>query len=335
MSPVPDNPTVVTSDGLTGVIESEASSPAGSPRDLQVLVTLSDGRRIWVPAEALILQADGQYQLQVPIAELEPASDRPTVHSRSRELDERLAELGLDFTRPAAPLASDTTSAGPTDDDAHPAPAPRPEHSEPAQAAASAVEEAPPAATQPTVRLTRVVQSHKEDVEADLLKETVDVHRVPVNEFVDTPPEIRHEGDSIIIPVLEEVLVVTKRLLLKEEVVVTRRRASVTEQTAEVRRTEDVFVAPLPADGESSYNAEAAEREYQAHYAAYLASSGYSFEYFTPAYTYGRALQTNSTADHHQAAWEQLEPEARRTWEAHNPGTWDLVREAVRAAWAR
>jgi hypothetical protein len=39
---------------------------------------------------------------------------------------------------------------------------------------------------------------------------------VSVNEYVDTPPNTRTEGDTIIIPVIEEVMV--KRFYVKEEV---------------------------------------------------------------------------------------------------------------------
>jgi stress response protein YsnF len=39
-----------------------------------------------------------------------------------------------------------------------------------------------------------------------------------VNRVVDAPSAIRQEGDTIIVPVLEEIMVVEKRLLLKEEI---------------------------------------------------------------------------------------------------------------------
>ena len=51
-------------------------------------------------------------------------------------------------------------------------------------------------------------------------RETVDVRRVSVDQFVDVEPQRREEGGVLIIPVVEEVLV--KRLLLKEELHITR-----------------------------------------------------------------------------------------------------------------
>lgn len=57
-----------------------------------------------------------------------------------------------------------------------------------------------------------------------LAREEVQVERVPVNRVVDEPFGQYQEGDTTIIPVFEEVLVVEKRLMLKEEVRITRRR---------------------------------------------------------------------------------------------------------------
>ena len=42
---------------------------------------------------------------------------------------------------------------------------------------------------------------------------------------VDAAPPIREEGDTIIIPIVEEIMVVEKRLVLREEVRITRTRS--------------------------------------------------------------------------------------------------------------
>ncbi|MDF2689253.1 MAG: hypothetical protein K0Q80_2218 [Microvirga sp.] len=63
----------------------------------------------------------------------------------------------------------------------------------------------------------------EETAHADLRQEDVEVTRVPVDKVVDTAPQIRTEGDVMIVPVLEEVLVVEKRLVLKEELHIRRR----------------------------------------------------------------------------------------------------------------
>ena len=100
---------------------------------------------------------------------------------------------------------------------------------------------------------TGVVRVHKrtiertETVSVDTLHETVSVERVPVERFLDAPVEIRQEGDTTIVPVFEEVVVVEKRLLLREEVRITRTRSTVPqERTVALRREEAVIERDEP-----------------------------------------------------------------------------------------
>lgn len=67
-----------------------------------------------------------------------------------------------------------------------------------------------------TVR-TRVVQDEAVVAE-DLLRETVTVRRVPIGRPVDAAEAPRQEGDTLVIPVYREELVVTKQLVLEEEI---------------------------------------------------------------------------------------------------------------------
>lgn len=66
-------------------------------------------------------------------------------------------------------------------------------------------------------------------IDEPLFYEEADVERVPVNRIVDGPVETRQEGDVTIVPVVEEVVTVQRRLLLKEEVRIRRRRTEVRE----------------------------------------------------------------------------------------------------------
>jgi len=84
------------------------------------------------------------------------------------------------------------------------------------------------------------------------------VKRVVINRPVDGPLPIRREGDTLIMPVVEEVAVVEKQLVLKEEIHVTRRRQtehheqSVTlrREHADISRT-DPSGRPLPLSVEA------------------------------------------------------------------------------------
>ena len=98
------------------------------------------------------------------------------------------------------------------------------------------------------VRISKRVLENEEVVAPVLTREEVDITRVSINQVVDQAAPIRHEGDVMIVPVYEEVLVVTKQLVLKEELHITRR--SVNEpapaQIIKLRR-EDVTVSRIPA----------------------------------------------------------------------------------------
>jgi uncharacterized protein (TIGR02271 family) len=74
------------------------------------------------------------------------------------------------------------------------------------------------------VRVVKRVHRREQVVDEPIVSETVEVQRVPINQPVEQLPEVRQEGDTTIIPVLEERLIVTKQLVLVEEVHVIRRR---------------------------------------------------------------------------------------------------------------
>ena len=90
------------------------------------------------------------------------------------------------------------------------------------------------------------VETREEVAEVDLTHEEVEVERVPVGRPVEAPPPVREEDGVLIVPVLEERLVVTTELVLKEEIRITRRsrtehvREPVTlrSERAEVERLE-------------------------------------------------------------------------------------------------
>jgi uncharacterized protein (TIGR02271 family) len=73
-----------------------------------------------------------------------------------------------------------------------------------------------------TVRISKRISEHEELVDVPLFREEVRVERVPVNLFVETLPPVRQEGDTMVIPVVEEQVVIQKKLLLVEEIRVRR-----------------------------------------------------------------------------------------------------------------
>src|SRR5688572_25031623 len=57
------------------------------------------------------------------------------------------------------------------------------------------------------VHVSKRVSQHEEVIDEPLVRENVRVERVPINQFIDAAPQIRHEGDVMIIPVVEERLI--------------------------------------------------------------------------------------------------------------------------------
>ncbi|MBA3326048.1 MAG: YsnF/AvaK domain-containing protein [Rhodobacteraceae bacterium] len=72
------------------------------------------------------------------------------------------------------------------------------------------------------VRVRIETEAYETLAAGELEGQTVEVERVARNVYVDAPPEVRTEGDLTIVPILEEVLVVEKRLVLIEEIHIRR-----------------------------------------------------------------------------------------------------------------
>ncbi len=101
-----------------------------------------------------------------------------------------------------------------------------------------------------TVRVTKEVFEEDEVVDEPLRGEEVSVERVKLGRIVEEAESIRTEGDTTIIPLYEEVLVVKKRLVLAEELRVTKRQTERREpQTVTLRREEATIERLEPGEG--------------------------------------------------------------------------------------
>lgn len=83
-----------------------------------------------------------------------------------------------------------------------------------------------------------------EVVDAPLREDVLEVSRVPIGRVVDrnAMPLPRQEGDTLIVPVLEEVLVVEKQLRLKEELRITRHQREVHAPQTVVLQSQQVRI---------------------------------------------------------------------------------------------
>ncbi|MEZ0167409.1 YsnF/AvaK domain-containing protein [Microvirga sp. TS319] len=100
------------------------------------------------------------------------------------------------------------------------------------------------------VRVRTVTDVVSELAQASLDAEKVEVTRVPVNRVVDRAPDIRTENGATIVPVLEEILVVEKRLVLKEELHIRKRIETENVEIPVELRKQHAIVERDPTDDE-------------------------------------------------------------------------------------
>ncbi len=106
------------------------------------------------------------------------------------------------------------------------------------------------------VRIRSVVETFEDSAAAVLEGERVDVTRVPIDRVVDEAPAIRTEGGVTIVPILEEVLFVEKRLVLKEELHIRRTATRETVSVPVMLRKQRAVVERSDNGGEFETNEE-------------------------------------------------------------------------------
>ncbi len=92
------------------------------------------------------------------------------------------------------------------------------------------------------VLVHKTVIERDEVTEVLLREQDLTVERVPVGRAVSEAPQTRQDGDTLIVPIMEEVVVVEKRLFLKEELHIRKRSSERTEQHKVRLRTEHVEI---------------------------------------------------------------------------------------------
>ena len=88
------------------------------------------------------------------------------------------------------------------------------------------------------LRVRISVEERQEIVPVELARDDVEIERVPKNLPVSALPGVRLEGSTTVIPVVEEIVVVEKRLILVEEIHVRRKSETRTEEIPVALRSE-------------------------------------------------------------------------------------------------
>jgi len=98
------------------------------------------------------------------------------------------------------------------------------------------------------VQVARVTHEREQLIDEMLAHETAEVSRVRVGQQVEAMPAVCEEDGVIIIPIVEEVLVVERRLFLKEEVRIRRVRAMEKHQESVRLRYQEAEVRRVPVE---------------------------------------------------------------------------------------
>jgi stress response protein YsnF len=101
------------------------------------------------------------------------------------------------------------------------------------------------------VRIHKTVLEQPVLIDERLARDEVEIRHVPVDRIVapDEAPANRYEGDTLVVPVLEEVLVVERRVRIKEELHITRIRREEHHQEEVVLKAEQVSVERFDESG--------------------------------------------------------------------------------------
>jgi uncharacterized protein (TIGR02271 family) len=101
------------------------------------------------------------------------------------------------------------------------------------------------------VQIALVTGTREQPIDEELTHVRVEIERVPIGRTVEVAPPIRHEEDITIIPVVEEVVVVERRLVLKEEIRVWRVSTKERHQETVVLRQQEAVVTRERPDSQS------------------------------------------------------------------------------------
>jgi uncharacterized protein (TIGR02271 family) len=111
------------------------------------------------------------------------------------------------------------------------------------------------------VRVSKQTRTREAFVNESLLSEQAEVETIPIGRQIFEMPSVRQEGDTTIIPIVEEVLHTERRLILKEEVKITRRRKTEQFQDRVTLRYQEAVIARVQSATEPVDTASANEAD--------------------------------------------------------------------------
>jgi len=179
-----------------------------------------------------------------------------------------------------------------------------------------------------TVRVHTRVTERPVTEQVNLREEHVTVDRRPVDRPASPSDLNTFQEGTLELTEKHEEAVVSKTARVVEEVVVGKEAQDHTETVNETVRRKDVVVEG-GQQGTSTY----AEWEprFRTHYNTNYATSGGTWETYSPAYQYGYELANDQR--YSDWSWDRLESDAQYRWEQSHPNTWQNFKNAIHDAW--
>jgi stress response protein YsnF len=90
-----------------------------------------------------------------------------------------------------------------------------------------------------SVRVSEVVTEREETIDTSTTEDEIEIEHVARNTWLKKPAKPRREGDTLIVPVMEEITVVEKRIMLREELYIrTKKVRKPASEKVRLRREE-------------------------------------------------------------------------------------------------
>jgi uncharacterized protein (TIGR02271 family) len=109
------------------------------------------------------------------------------------------------------------------------------------------------------VRVSKQTHTREVTIDEDLLRESAEIETVPIGRQIFEMPPVRHEGETIVVPIVEEILHTERRLILKEEVRITQRKTTEQFHDLVTLRYQEAVVTRVQSASEAVDNASTKE----------------------------------------------------------------------------
>lgn len=188
------------------------------------------------------------------------------------------------------------------------------------------------------VRVTSHVREVPVEEQVHLRQEHVEIERRAVDRPATTADLNNFREGTIEVRETQEEAVVAKNARVVEEVRVHKNVEDRVETVQDTVRRTEVEVEQLGGNrsvssGQSmgSMGFDTYATDFRNHYQTTYSTSGGKYDRYQPAYQYGYNLATDER--YRNRSWNEIESEARTSWNTQNQNSWEDFKDAVRYSW--